>query len=242
MKIRIVGIGPGDESMLTRQAMDALKQSDVIVGYTVYIELVRKFLPEKEFMSTSMRGEIERCRLCFDLALQGKNVSLVCSGDAGIYGLAAPMYGLLPDYPDTELEVIPGITAAVSGAALLGCPLNHDFCVISLSDLLTPWERIERRIRAAVLGDFAVAIYNPSSHKRKDYLRRACDIFLDAGAAPGRACGVVWNIGREGTRVETMTLEQLRGTPVNMFATVFVGNSQSYIQDGKLITERGYRY
>lgn len=234
-------MGPGKEEMLTGQAMQILRQSNVIVGYTVYIDLVRKFLPDKEFRSTPMRGEIERCRLCFELAKEGKNVSLVCSGDAGIYGLAAPMYELLPQYPGIELEVVPGITAAASGAALLGCPLNHDFCVISLSDLLTPWESIERRLRAAVMGDFAIAIYNPSSHKRKDHLRRACDIIMDAGADPSRACGIARNIGRDGECTETMTLGELRLAETDMFSTVFVGNSQTYIRDGKLITQRGYR-
>lgn len=241
MKIYIVGMGPGREEMLTGQAMEVLKKSDVIVGYTVYVELVRQFLPDKEYRSTPMRGEIERCRICFELAAEGKNVSLVCSGDAGIYGLAAPMYALLPEYPDAELEVVPGITAAVSGAALLGCPLNHDFCVISLSDLLTPWEAIEKRLRAAVYGDFALVVYNPSSRGRKDYLKRACDILLSAGADPGRACGIAKNIGREGETVQTMTLLQLRDAQTDMFSTVFIGNSQSYIRDGKLITRRGYR-
>lgn len=235
-------MGPGKEEMLTGQAMDVLRQSDVIVGYTVYTDLVRKFLPGKEFRSTPMRGEIERCRLCYELAKEGKNVSLVCSGDAGIYGLAAPMYELLPQYPGTELEVVPGITAATSGAALLGCPLNHDFCVISLSDLMTPWENIERRLRAAVMGDFAIAIYNPSSRRRKDYLRRACDIIMDAGADPSRACGIAGNIGRDGEHTETMTLGELRLAETDMFSTVFVGNSQTRICDGKLITQRGYRF
>lgn len=235
-------MGPGREEMLTGQAMKVLQGSDIIVGYTVYVDLVRKFLPDKEFRSTPMRGEIERCRLCYELAAQGKTVSLVCSGDAGVYGLAAPMYELLPQYPGTELEVVPGITAATSGAALLGCPLNHDFCVISLSDLLTPWESIERRLRAAVMGDFAIAIYNPSSHKRRDYLEKACDILLDAGAGPDRACGIARNIGRDGESISTMTLGELRLAGTDMFSTVFVGNSQTRICDGKLITQRGYRF
>lgn len=242
MKIYLVGMGPGREEMLTGQAMKVLQGSDIIVGYTVYVDLVRKFLPDKEFRSTPMRGEIERCRLCYELAAQGKTVSLVCSGDAGVYGLAAPMYELLPQYPGTELEVVPGITAATSGAALLGCPLNHDFCVISLSDLLTPWESIERRLRAAVTGDFAIAIYNPSSHKRRDYLKKACDILLDAGAEPTRACGIARNIGRDGEGIQTMTLSELRLAGTDMFSTVFVGNSQTRIFDGKLITKRGYRF
>ena len=239
--IYIVGMGPGNEKQMTAEAMDALKSSDVIVGYTTYIALLREMLPEKNFQATPMRQEIERCRMAFRLASEGNAVSIVSSGDSGVYGMAAPMFTLLPEYPETELVVVPGITAAMSGAALLGAPINHDFAVISLSDLLTPWEVIEKRLRAAVLGDFAVVLYNPASHKRKDYLQRSCDIMLSAGALPTRACGYVENIGRDGTQKTVCTLETLRNAEVNMFTTVFIGNSQSYIRDGHLITERGYR-
>lgn len=177
--------------------------------------------------------------MCYECAMQGKQVSLICSGDAGIYGLASLMYEVGKDYPDCELSVIPGITAANSGAALLGAPLNHDFCVISLSDLLTPWEQIKRRLIAAAEGDFAIAIYNPSSHKRADYLKRACDILLPY-MEEDRACGYVENIGREETKTGVCTLKELREQKVNMFTTVYIGNSQSEIIDGKLITKRGY--
>ena len=177
--------------------------------------------------------------MCFEEAEKGKQVALICSGDAGVYGLASLMYELSKEYPKTKLFVIPGITAACSGAAVLGAPLNHDFCVISLSDLLTPWELIERRLRAAAEGDFAMAIYNPSSHRRKDYLKRACEILLEK-IEKERPCGYVENIGREGTRAVTCTLEELLNSEVNMFTTVFIGNSQSVIMDGKLVTKRGY--
>lgn len=239
--IYIVGMGPGNERQMTAEAMDALKASDVIVGYTTYIALLREMLPDKNFQATPMRQEIARCRMAFQLANEGNVVSIVSSGDSGVYGMAAPMFTLLPEYPETELVVVPGITAAMSGAALLGAPINHDFAVISLSDLLTPWEVIEKRLQAAVLGDFALVLYNPASHKRKDYLQRACDILLSAGAKPDRACGYVENIGREGTRKTVCTLEVLRDAEVNMFTTVFIGNSQSYLREGNLITERGYR-
>ncbi len=239
-KIYIVGMGPGKEEMMTGEAIAALEQSDVIVGYTVYLELLGERFQGKELLSTPMRQETERCRLCFRKAEEGKLVSLICSGDAGIYGMASLMFEIGKDHPETELIVIPGITAASSGAAVLGAPLNHDFCVISLSDLLTPWERIEKRLIAAAEGDFAMAIYNPSSHRRKDYLKRACEILL-AHIGEDRACGYVENIGREGTKTVTCTLKELRDAQVNMFTTVFIGNSTSEIRDGKLITKRGYQ-
>ena len=162
--------------------------------------------------------------------------------------MAAPMYELLPEYVNTNSDftedniiVIPGVTAAISGAAVLGAPINHDFCVISLSDLLTPWEVIEKRLRAAIMGDFAIVIYNPSSKKRHDYLQRACEIMLDAGADNKRACGYVENIGREGTNSKVLTLDELKDASVNMFTTVFIGNSKSEIIKGKLVTKRGYQ-
>ena len=239
-RIYIVGMGPGREEMMTGEALNVLDQSDVIVGYTVYLKLLGGRFQGKELLSTPMRREEERCRLCFEEAEKGKKVALVCSGDAGIYGMASLMYEIGKAYPQTELHVIAGITAVSSGAAILGAPLNHDFCVISLSDLLTPWERIEKRLHAAAEGDFAIVLYNPSSHKRKDYLMRACDILL-CSMEGKRACGYVENIGRDGTKVETCTLEELRGREVNMFTTVFIGNSGTEIINGKLITKRGYQ-
>ena len=238
-KIYIVGMGPGFESMMTKQAIDALEASDVIVGYTVYIKLLGKKFQTKELLTTPMRQEKERCHLCFKKALEGKTVSLVCSGDAGIYGLASLMYEIGQEYDNVELSVIPGITAANSGAAVLGAPLNHDFCVISLSDLLTPWEKIEKRLRAAADGDFAIAIYNPSSRKRADYLMRACDILLET-VEETRPCGYVENIGRDESKMELCTLKELRDRQVNMFTTVFIGNSETKIIDGHLVTKRGY--
>lgn len=238
--INIIGIGPGDEKYFTKAAKEALENSDVIVGYGVYVDLVKPHFPDKEYMTTPMTREIERCRLCYDLALSGKKVALVCSGDAGVYGMASPMYELLSEYEGVELNVVAGITAANSGAAMLGAPLNHDYCLISLSDLLTPWEVIEKRIKAAIMGDFAIAIYNPSSHKRADYLNKACKIMIENGAAKERACGYVENIGREGMKTTVCTLEELANSQVNMFTTVFIGNSSSYIENGKLITKRGY--
>ena len=239
-KVYIVGMGPGREDMMTGQAVQALEQADVIVGYTVYIRLLEARFQKKELLTTPMRQEKERCQLCFQKALEGKTVALICSGDAGIYGLASLMYEIGRDYEGVELEVIPGITAANSGAAVIGAPLNHDFCTISLSDLLTPWETIEKRLVAEAEGDFDIVLYNPSSHKRKDYLMRACDILLRY-MEPQRPCGYVENIGRDGTSNTVCTLGELRDLQVNMFTTVFIGNAGTRIMDGKLVTRRGYQ-
>lgn len=238
--IYLVGMGPGKEEMMTGEALKALEAADVIIGYTVYIKLLGERFADKKMRTTPMRQEEERCKLCFEEAKKGKQVAMVCSGDAGIYGMASLLYEMGKEYPDTEIFVIPGITAACSGAAVLGAPLNHDFCVISLSDLLTPWERIKKRLIAAAEGDFAMAIYNPSSHKRADYLERACRILMEHGVEPERACGYVENIGRDDTKAVTLPMEELVHTPVNMFTTVFIGNSQTKIIDGKLVTPRGY--
>lgn len=237
-------MGPGNELMMTQQAVDAMERADVIVGYTVYLDLLGDRFAGKEFLSTPMKQEAERCRMCFREAEKGKKVAMICSGDAGVYGMASLMFEIREELgiksEEIGIEVIPGITAATSGAAVLGAPLSHDFCVISLSDLLTPWELIEKRLRAAAEGDFAIAIYNPSSKKRHDYLMKACDILLES-ESPVRACGYVRSIGRDGEEYHTCTLAELRDTEVDMFTTVFIGNSKSRIIDGKLITPRGYK-
>ena len=239
-KITVVGIGPGCGPMMSYQAVQALEAADVIVGYTVYLDLLGERFAGKEFLSTPMKQEALRCRMCFEEADKGRDVAMVCSGDAGIYGMASLMFEMKEELGSTaEIAVVPGITAASSGAALLGAPVNHDFCVISLSDLLTPWELIEKRLRAAAQGDFAVVLYNPSSKKRHDHLMKACDILMET-ASPDTACGYVRNIGREGEEYHTCTLGELRDTSVDMFTTVFIGNSQSRILGGRLITPRGY--
>ena len=238
-KIYVVGIGPGKSDMMTVQAKEALNSSDVIVGYKTYIDLVRDEYSEKEFYENGMRGEIGRCEKCVDYAKEGKTVALICSGDAGVYGMASPLLEVAEREGFSDVEIIPGVTAALGGAAVLGAPLSHDFCVISLSDLLTPWEMIERRLRAAADGDFCIAIYNPSSKKRADYLKRACDILKDK-LPKETACGFVRNIGRDGCENKVCTLEELSQENVDMFVTVFIGNSQTKISAGKLITPRGY--
>ncbi|MBQ1564922.1 MAG: precorrin-3B C(17)-methyltransferase [Clostridia bacterium] len=240
-KLFVVGLGPGGADGMTIRAQNVLRASDVIVGYTVYIDLVRADFPDKEFLSTPMRKEVDRVRLALETAAQGRTVALICSGDAGVYGMSGLCEELLPQYPGVELETVPGVSAVLSGAAILGAPLMHDFAVISLSDLLTPWEKIETRLLAAAEADFVICLYNPSSHKRHDYLQRACDLILRF-ASPETVCGIARNIGREGESTQVLTLEKLRDTEVDMFSTVFIGNSQTKNINGKMVTPRGYLY
>lgn len=239
-KIYVVGIGPGAYEKMTIEAAEALKNSDVIIGYTVYVDLVREHFPGKEFLTTPMKKEVERCVMAFDEAMKGKTVSMICSGDAGVYGMSGLMYEVGVNYPEIELTVLPGVTAATGGAAVLGAPLIHDFCLISLSDLLTPWEKIEARLLAAAQADFVICLYNPSSRKRYDYLEKACDLMLRYKAAE-TVCGLVENIGRDGETMRVLTLQELKTTKVDMFTTVFVGNSQTKKIGGKMVTPRGYR-
>ena len=227
-KVYVVGIGPGGEEYMTRQAIAAMERADVLCGYTVYIDLVKPLFPGKECFTTPMTREIERCRWALETARGGRTVALVCSGDAGVYGMAGPLLQLAEDYEDVDVEIVPGVTSALSGAAVLGAPLMHDFCVISLSDLLTPWEQIERRLACAAAGDFVVCLYNPSSRKRADYLRRACDILL-RDKSPDTVCGWVRNIGREGQQHKILTLGELREESLYMFTTVFIGSSTTQI-------------
>ena len=239
-KLYIVGLGPGGEGFMTAQARAALEAAEVLCGYTVYIDLVAHLFPEKETYTTPMRRELDRCRWALETAAGGRTVALVCSGDAGVYGMAGPALQLAAQWPDVEIEVVAGVTAALSGGAVLGAPLAHDFCVISLSDLLTPWEVIENRLRCAAMGDFSICLYNPASHKRKDYLQKACDILLAAGKDPETVCGYVRNIGRDGEEGKMVSLAQLRGAALDMFTTVFIGSSATQAVSGWMVTPRGY--
>lgn len=238
-KIYVVGIGPGAYEKMTIQAANALKECDTIVGYTVYIDLVKEHFPGKEFLTTPMRKEVERCELAFLEAAKGKCVAMICSGDAGVYGMSGLILEIGKKYPEIPVEMIPGVTAAIGGAAVLGAPLIHDFALISLSDLLTPWEKIEKRLRCAAEADFVICLYNPSSKKRHDYLQKACDLILEH-QPESLICGTVENIGREGEQAKLYTLKELRDTKVDMFTTVFIGNSQTKVIDGHMVTPRGY--
>ena len=238
--VYVVGMGPGNFDQMTFEARKALEQSDVIVGYTVYVALLRGHFPEKQFLTTPMRKEVERCRMAFEEARKGQCVAMVCSGDAGVYGMSGLILELQEEYPECQVEVISGVTAALAGGAVLGAPLMHDFAVISLSDLLTPWEKIEKRLRCAAEADFSICIYNPSSKKRADYLKRACEIILEQ-TKEDRVCGIVSNIGREGQSARVLLLSELKDTKVDMFTTVFIGNSQTRKIGERMVTPRGYR-
>ena len=211
--VSVVGLGPGDAQFLTAQARHALQEADVLCGYTVYIDLVRPLYPEKETYATGMTREIDRCRWALQTAQTGKTVALVCSGDAGVYGMASPLLELAAEYPDVEVEVVPGLPAALSGAAVLGAPLAHDFCV---------------------------ALYNPSSKGRPDYLQKAVRILLQNGKGASTLCGVIRSIGRTGQQSSQMTLAELEHTTVDMFTTVFIGNSATHQVSGWMVTPRGY--
>ena len=237
----VVGLGPGGAQFLTAQAQSALQQAEVLCGYTVYLNLVRPLFPEKETYSTGMTKELDRCRWALETARAGRAVALVCSGDAGVYGMASPLLELALGYPDVTVEVVPGLTAALSGGAVLGAPLAHDFCVISLSDRLTPWEVIETRLACAARGDFALALYNPSSKGRPDYLQKAVRILRANGKTPETVCGIVRNIGREGQEKRVLTLAELEKTQVDMFTTVFIGNAATRELAGRMVTPRGYK-
>ena len=239
-KLYVIGIGPGEYEQMTLKAIHAMEKSEVIIGYTVYVDLVKEHFPGKEFLTTPMKKEVDRCVMAFEEAKKGKVVSMICSGDAGVYGMSGLMYEVGVNYPEVELEIIPGVTAATGGAAVLGAPLIHDFCLISLSDLLTPWEKIEKRLLAAAAADFVICLYNPSSKKRHDYLQKACDLILQYQPET-LVCATVSQIGRDGEEKHIYTLKELRDLQVDMFTTVFIGNSQTREINGCMVTPRGYR-
>lgn len=239
-KLIVVGIGPGDYENMTIGADRALEGCDTIIGYHVYVDLVKERYPGKEFLTTPMTRETERCRMALEEAEKGKTVAMVCSGDSGIYGMAALIYELRGESREPEVEVIPGLTAACSGAAMLGAPLTHDFAVISLSDRLTPWETIEKRLACGAQADLSMVLYNPASRGRPDHLRRACDILLQY-LPEDHPCAVAQNIGRDGNNRRFFTLKQLRDAEVDMFCTVFIGNHSTRMIGGNMVTPRGYR-
>ncbi len=239
MKIYSIGIGPGDSQYLTPQAKEILRSVEVVIGYTYYIELIQEFLDGKVVIDTGMKKEQERVAKAFELA-EEKEVAIISSGDSGVYGMASLLWETKKRWNSAvEIEVIPGISAMFAASAQFGAPFGHDFCAISLSDLLTPWENIERKIVAAAQSDFVTAVYNPSSKNRFWQLMRFKDIFLEYRSAD-TPVGIARQVGRDKEENDVTTLEDLRSTMVDMFSIVIVGNSQTEEFEGKLITPRGY--
>ncbi len=248
----MVGIGPGDLSLLTTQAREAIDNAEVVVGYTKYVEIVQELLEDKETISTGMTREIERANKAVELARKGKKVALISSGDPGVYGMAGLLLEIttskLLSPAETEIwgereitvEIVPGVTAANAAAAVLGAPLMHDFSVISLSDLLTPWEVIEKRLEAAGMGDFILVLYNPASKKRRKHIEIARDILLKyrSNTTP---VGIVRNCFRENQEIFLTDLKNMLNYNIDMFTTPIIGNSQTYRQGNNLITPRGYK-
>lgn len=237
----VVGMGPGEKKQMTGQALEVMGRCQVIAGYTVYVDLVRELFPQKEFLTTAMTREEERCRKAFECCMEGKNTAMICSGDAGVYGMAGLILELAQQYPGVRVRIVPGITAACAGAAVLGAPLMHDFAVISLSDRLTPLEDIWNRVEAAAQADFVICLYNPASKGRPDFFRQACSRILKY-RAEDTVCGLAVNIGREGEEMEVLTLEELKDRRVDMFTTVYIGNSHTRQIGPYMVTPRGYRY
>lgn len=235
----VVGFGSGSRENMTVEAERVILKSDIIVGYTAYTDILKKYFPDKKYYSTGMKQERERVIYALENA-GTQTVSIVCSGDSSVYGMAGLAFELSVNYPDVDIEIVSGVTSALSGGAVLGSPLGHDFAVISLSDLLTPWDKIIKRVEYASYADFVMVLYNPSSKKRSDYLLKACDIMMKY-KNPNTVCGIVRNIGRDGQESRILTLSELRNTSVDMFTTVFIGNSETKIINGRMVTPRGYK-
>lgn len=238
--LTVVGIGPGSEAMMTEQAIAAIRDADIIVGYKTYTHLVKPLIKDKEVIKTGMCKEIERCLVAIELAEQGKKVAMVCSGDAGIYGMAGLILEIVTrQQRQVEVRVVAGITASIAASALLGAPLMHDFCHISLSDLLTPWEVIEKRIQAAAQADFVVCFYNPRSRGRDEHLARAFAL-MAPWTSPQTPVGVVKAANRKKEEKWLTTFEEMDFERVDMTSLVIVGNKTTYISNGLMITPRGY--
>lgn len=236
-KIYVVGIGPGKKENMTFRAYEAMEKSDIIVGYKTYVDLVKEYYPRKEMKSSAMTKEVDRCTEVLELARQGKTVSLISSGDAGVYGMAGIMLEIADE--DMEVEVIPGITATNAAAAIAGAPIMHDYATISLSDLLTDWELIKKRLELAAQGDFVVSIYNPKSRGRVTQIEEAREIMMKY-KPKSTPVAIVRNAGREDERYILTTLEEMLNHEIDMLTIVLIGNSNTFVKNWKIITPRGY--
>lgn len=238
--IYVIGIGPGCRDLMTQEAISAMEDAEVIVGYKTYIKLVKDFVKDKEVVQNGMRKEVDRCQDAIDIAKTGKKVAVISSGDAGIYGMAGLILELITKQElDIPVKVVPGVTASIGAAAVLGAPIMHDFCHISLSDLMTPWEVIEKRLRLAAEADFVICLYNPRSKGRSEHLANAFKImgeFKD-GSTP---VGIVKDVGREDQEKFICTFDTMDFERVDMTTMVIIGNKSTYIHDDLMITPRGY--
>lgn len=241
-RLHVVGFGPGGKDDMTFRAARTIEQADIVTGYTTYVNLLRPIFPDKEYKATGMMKEVERCRMAIEDAMSGKDVAMVSSGDSGIYGMAGIIYQLADEMgADIDIDTVPGVTAASSAASVLGAPLMHDTALISLSDLMTPIDLIMRRVEGAAEADFVTCLYNPKSKTRTEYLDQARNIFLKH-RSPGTPVGIVRNAGREDQSSRVTTLGDLDTSDVDMFCVVIIGNSQTYVSNGRIITPRGYRF
>lgn len=240
-KLFIVGIGPGNMEEMSRAAYKILKEVDVIVGYKTYLNLISDLIKEKqETYHSGMRKEKERAEKAIKLAKKGKAVAIISSGDPGVYGMAGLVFELIDEINfDIEVEVVAGITAANAAAAVLGAPLMHDYAVISLSDLLTPWKQIQKRLISAAEADFITVLYNPRSSKRTEQIKIAQEIFLES-RKDNTPVGIVRNAGRKEEEKIITDLRQMLEKEIDMISTVIIGNSETYISNDRMITPRGY--
>lgn len=236
-KIYVVGIGPGKKADMTFRAYEAMEKSDIIIGYKTYMDLIKEYYPGKEMKNSQMTKEVDRCIEVLKLAKEGKNVTLISSGDAGVYGMAGIMLEIADG--EVEVEIIPGVTATNAAAAIVGAPVMHDYVTISLSNLLTDWELIKKRLELAAQGDFVVSIYNPKSRGRVTQIEEAREIMLKYKPKT-TPVAIVRNAGREDEEHVVTTLDEMLNHEINMLTIVIIGNANTFIKDGKMITPRGY--
>ncbi len=241
-KVTVIGFGPGSLSDITPRARQAIEDAEIVAGYHTYIDLIDSLLKDKEIIGTGMMQEIDRCRMAVEKAMEGKNVAVVSSGDSGVYGMAGLVLELALQKPEDKrpkVEIVAGLSAVNAAASVLGAPLMHDFAVISLSDLMTPWELIRKRVEMAAEGDFVIALYNPKSHKRTKNIEEVREIIL-RHRSPSTPVGIVTGASRETETKVISTLQDFTGEEINMFSLVIIGNSNTYVKDGFMITPRGY--
>ena len=239
-KLYVVGFGPGGYEHMTEKAIEVIKNADVVTGYTTYVNILKEFFPDKNYLATPMMQEVKRCQMAVEEAMKDQTVAMVSSGDSGIYGMAGIIYQVAEEMnANIEIETVPGVTAASAAASVLGAPLMHDFAVISLSDLMTPFDLIMKRVDCAGQGDMIVCLYNPKSKKRVDYVEKAA--ILMKYRKPETPVGIVRNAGRKDEASCITTLGELKNADIDMFSVVIVGNSQTYTKNGRMITPRGYR-